>query len=448
MLKEVHIGTDPRNYLEFSEIRDEINKLNDPNFGQINSHKISQLATLLFNKNGVDLQTLIYFTFAQTKLHNLDGFYKSCLLLARFISDWDKLWPYSQSAKINLLNWLNSKVGDKVRAFAFTPSDISFLTQIEEPLKKIVDKLKQQQLDKTCTLVNLYEYIKNTRLSFTQREIELKERQQAADTVLIYSANPLNFDQASNKNNNEQLYIENQQKQPENRLYRFTNPYILLAFFCGVVITCCSFIGLNYCYNAQSEILEIDVPLLQTLTPNTILQITEQNNHYNLPKYEQQLQQISNLSPLALRNYAANLAYIIKSKQTDNLQSLAVKQYEQLVKTQANGHFMQNGYFVAELKLQQLMQDLLRAEQQNSSITISKLKTDIYQIQTSLKQEIPIEELLRQLSVQNLEQSDHANNLDNADKTLILIKDIDTRFNNLISYYHKLISANIKKSIN
>jgi len=457
MLKEVSIGGDPRSYSEFAAIRDEINKLNDPNSGQIDANKITQLAFALFNKNGIDLQTLVYFAYVQTKLHDVDGFYKAIVLIARFINDFAQIWPYSASAKINILNWLISKVGNKVRTFTRETCDISFLMQMEEPLKKIVDKLRQENLATTCSLTNLYEYIHVARCNLEQQELELKEKEQIKQQVLIYSVGNVNLDHAqnhTNNENNEKVYLKqhknnhqkhqkHQKHKQNNKLANFGNFYMLLSFLFGVFITCASFIAINYFYNDQTQVLTLNTQLFKVLPPNSSNKISLINKKNNLAKYEQQLQIISSLAPLATRIYAANLADMIKAGQAENNQSQIVKQYEQLIKVQQNDHFMRDGYFVAMLKLQKLANDLITAEQQNKSITISKLKTDVYQIQTSLNQEIPIEELLRKLNALNLTQT---NNAENLEQTLILIKDIDSKFNNLLSYYHQLVNKSINNN--
>jgi len=89
----------------------------------------------------------------------------------------------------------------------------------------------------------------------------------------------------------------------------------------------------------------------------------------------------------------------------------------------------ESGYFQLQQRLQALSETLLEQEQTRGSLTISYLKTAVYQMQSDLNREVPLEELLRQLSVA-VDSHQPA--------SPVLLKQIDERWNALLSRYHQL----------
>ncbi|WP_422615646.1 VasL domain-containing protein, partial [Photorhabdus namnaonensis] len=83
-------------------------------------------------------------------------------------------------------------------------------------------------------------------------------------------------------------------------------------------------------------------------------------------------------------------------------------------------------------QLQLLADHILAQERNRGSFTLSYLKTAIYQIQHSHNRDIPLEELLRQLSAA-VEQGQPV--------SPALIKKTDDRFNALLSQYYALQKA-------
>ncbi len=83
-------------------------------------------------------------------------------------------------------------------------------------------------------------------------------------------------------------------------------------------------------------------------------------------------------------------------------------------------------------QLQSLADNILKQERNRGSLTLSYLKTAIYQIQHSHNRDRPLEELLRQLSAA-VEQGQPV--------SPALIKKTDDRFNALLSQYYALQKA-------
>ncbi len=161
-------GSDPRNLPEFSAIREEVNKASHPAQPEMNWTLVESLALTLFKNNGVDLQTAAYYTLARTRNHGLSGFCEGVELLAALIShDWDKFWPQNEQARIEMLDWFNSRTGNILRQqLSFSEKDLPLMYRAERALQIICDKLQQVELKRIPRVENLLYFVQNTRKRF------------------------------------------------------------------------------------------------------------------------------------------------------------------------------------------------------------------------------------------------------------------------------------------
>ena len=436
MLKILKVGDDPRKYLEFTEIRNEINKLSHPAAEQVDFSNIESLAKTLFAKNGVDLQTATYLTFAKTRLNGLEGFMEGCEIIAKLITNhWQQLWPKDETVRINILDWLNIRVDQEVRDFPYTVNHIALLIQLEQPLKKIVDKLKNEQLKKTPKIFELLEYLKNTRMTLEKRLMEKQKVVKKEPSVSlpkkeetkIYTS-PISIQPVAT--NSPQIhYVTKIIPAPQQKTSRFKGWHGLII---GSLMTGILLLGINsyWQHAARPEKVELALftplskPSVSLLSKSYELQI--QFKQINPEIFQQQLQQLYTLSPLATRYYGDNLVYITQNLWPENKISQDMAQdWQKWLDIQRQDRFMRDGYYKAKRQLQKLEDTLTKAEEQNQTLTISQVRSAIYDIKTQLDREVPLEELLRQLSVTK-------------NASPILIKNIDDRFNTLLSHYHEL----------
>jgi type VI secretion system protein VasL len=440
MSKNIRPGGDPRNYLEFTEIRHEINKLNDPAATKIDFAQIEVLTQALFAKNGVDLQTAAYLTLAKTKLDSLNGFSEGCTLIAELVNQhWQQFWPENETARINLFDWLNNYVGKEVRAYPFTIKNIALLIQIEQPLKAIATKLQAEHLKKTPKIVELFDYIKNTRATLEKRFIDLQPAKKSTllkspkKEVIVYTP-PADI----TKSTADELTQTHYTLTPTiaKKAPRFKGWH---GFIAGSLITGAILFGINHFYQKPSLKPEQgDLSLFTPLSETNITFLVQSyhskglvnTDNANSEDLQQQLKQLQTLSPLANRYYGDNLAHIAQRLWPDTEQSNSiVNEWENGIALQRQTRFMRDSYANARQQVQKLADELNGAEQQKRSITISQLKSAVYGIQSQLDRDVPLEELLRQLSEQ--ERTSPA-----------LIKKIDERFNSLLSYYYALQKEN------
>ncbi|WP_387493316.1 VasL domain-containing protein, partial [Photorhabdus sp. RM96S] len=155
--------------------------------------------------------------------------------------------------------------------------------------------------------------------------------------------------------------------------------------------------------------------------------------HPDLQTYAQQLTRLADTSPLVVLQQAEQLTdRAQKTWPQDRRQQRATQRWQQLQTLRREnaptpGSWQQTGH-----QLQLLADNILEQERNRGSFTLSYLKTAIYQIQHSHHRDIPLEELLRQLSAA-VEQGQPV--------SPALIKKTDDRFNALLSQYDALQKA-------
>jgi len=437
MSTDMHIGGDPRNFLEFSEIRNEINKMNHPAASEMDFELIETLALELFRQNGVDLQTAAYYTFAKTKLVGLEGFSEGCELIAMLVTQhWREFWPDNEVARIDMLDWLNNRIGYDVRNFSFTTKQIPLLLQIEQPLKAIVEKLKGEKLKKTPKIVELYDYVKNTRTTLEKRLIEQQTKKPAPKPKpkpkpvevlpepIVVAPPPVESIKI------EYVPVAPAPVNPTPPPSRFKGWH---GFVLGVIVTGISFFAFSHYQQKPIKPEQVDLSLFTTMVDShTSLLATHYaevfgKDQSQLADYEAQLNQITQLPPLATRYYGDNLIQLsARLWPNDEKQQALAKQWQSQLAIQHQERFMRDNYHNAQQLINDLINSLNRAEETNRSFTISQLKSSAYAIQKQLDQDVPLEALLHQLSMQS-------------SPSPVLVKNINERFNNLLSYYHHLM---------
>lgn len=128
----ISTGGDPRALAEFSQLRDEISKLTHPARPDVNWLKAEQLSLTLFRNNGVELQTLAWYTVARIHNAGLSGLAEGAELLDALISHhWTGLWPQQTHARVEVLAWLSARLQQELRTLPLTYGD--FQERVSHP---------------------------------------------------------------------------------------------------------------------------------------------------------------------------------------------------------------------------------------------------------------------------------------------------------------------------
>ncbi|HBE9082309.1 VasL domain-containing protein [Serratia fonticola] len=445
----IQTGGDPRHWPEFSAIREEINKINHPARPEVNWRLIESLALTLFRTNGVDLQTTVYYALARTQRHGLAGFTESCELLAGMVvSQWERLWPEQPQARSEILEWFNARVGSQLRQHEFGIDDLRLVYRAERALQLLCDKLQQVELKRVPRIENLLYLMQNTakRLEAAHEAAKQPPAQPLKMPSMVYlsvpEAEPIRtlFSGAKPAANEPPPAYEEPVPPPKeqplpNVEVRFAPPPPAIpkaakraatawGFGGGVL---CSLVVAGAAYLMQVKPMQERLAGLSA-TPEGSVQLWLAQP--TLDGYGQQLNTLENLSPLAgLRTADASVALANQLWPTDPEQIAQSQRWQRLLQARLGSERADNSYFQVQQRLQALSDKLLEQEQTRGSLTLSYLKTQVYQMQSELNRETPLEELLRQLAV-SVEQQQPA--------SPVLLKQIDERWNALLSRYHQL----------
>lgn len=423
----IRTGPDPRERPEFEAIRLEINKINHPAQPEVNWNLIESLALTLFRTHGVDLQTAVYYTLARSHKEGLSGFTEGCeLLSAMIVHQWEQLWPEQPQARTEILEWFNARVGSIVRQHPFTRNDLQMLYRAERALQLLSDKLQQVELKRVPRIENLLYLMQNTIKRLEPPASVAKPAPVAGASkkmTLVYLAE--SEPEPVQQKTAEDAFQPSVRVQVMPPMAPVPKRYPALWGFTGgllfgaVIMTFFYFTSIK---PAQQRLNDL------ASRPEGAVQLWL--SQPEITGYGEQLTYLEKLSPLAGLQTADSLLATARQRWPSDATQLAESQrWERLLQTRAAGSGVNNSYFQAQSQLQALSAKLIEQEKARGGLTISYLKTAVYQLQTELNRATPLEELLRQYSVA----------LDNHQPVSYGLKtQIDERFNTLLSYYHQL----------
>lgn len=425
----IQAGSDPRSLPEFSALREEINKINHPARPEMNWRLIESLALTLFRTHGVDLQTVVYYTLARTHKHGLAGFTEGCELLAGVVvNQWDQLWPEQPQARVEILEWFNGRVGSQLRQHQFDNDDMRLAYRAERALQLLCDKLQQVELKRVPRIDNLLYFVQGAvkRLEAAQEAEKQSPSAPLKMPPMIYlSVSEPGSVEATASTTERQSRAEVQ----PNVQVRFVAPAkkrapAIWGFGCGVLLCLLIAVGGYFTYLKPLQ------QQLATFTAKPAGSVLLWQTQPNVGTYGQQLNTLENLSPLVgLQMADATVALARNRWPSDPVQIAESQRWERLLQARIGAGMDNSSYFHLQQQLQALSEKLLVQERTRGSLTISYLKTVVYQMQNELNREIPLEELLRQLALAVDK---------NQPPSPLLIKQIDDRWNALLSRYHQL----------
>lgn len=425
----IRTGPDPRERSEFAQIRDEINKISHPAQPEVNWRLIESQALTLFRTTGVDLQTVVYYTLARSHLQGLPGFTAGCeLLAAMIVHQWDQLWPKLPQARTEILEWFTARVGSVVRQHPFTQTDLPMLYRAERALQLISDKLQQVELPRVPRVENLLYLVQNTRKRLAPVSANTTA---SADTskkiTLVYLA--------ESEPEPVQAPVDQNEPPPEVEINTVLPPvkrgparfpalwgFIAGVAFCLLLAAVVRVIWIEPQHQALAA-------LADTPEGAALLWL----RHPVLATYGEQLRRLDAISPVAGQRLADRLVNVARTRWPASEQQQAeTRRRMQLLQSRVATDTDENSYQQVQQQLQALSDELLARENARTGLTISYLKTVVYQMQKTLSHDVPLEELMRQ----------YAQAVDSRQPVSpMLAKQTEERFNILLERYHQLTVA-------
>ncbi|OTA19092.1 hypothetical protein Xbed_02648 [Xenorhabdus beddingii] len=433
----IRAGGSPLNLPEFAVIRDEINKTSHPAQPEVNWLLVESLSLTVFRTNGVDLQTAIYYTLARMQLNGLAGFTEGGELLAGLmVSDWDRLWPPQPQVRTDLLEWFHTRTGSVLRQLEFTAGDLRLIYRAERALQLMIDKLQQSDLKRLPRIENLLWFFQNAAK-------KLEKPRPAAKPVsvpvqmppLVYlsasdaeaetappSASAPRHDPAPAAGDAPRVRVQFPPAPPPPPGLTAWQGFGLGALLGGLVLVG----GWGLAYK----------PLQQQLTAMTADPAGDRLAWLHQPdigRYQQQLDRLADTSPRVTWETARRMTDAAEQHWPGSpAQRLITRQWQQAMAARIDSVPLSGSWHTTRDQIQQLADKILLQERTRGSFTLSYLKTALYDIQRSHGREEPLEELLRQLSVQAA---------NGGPASPVLLKRLDERFTALLGRYDRLRQA-------
>lgn len=399
----VATGKDPRAFEAFDIIRAEINKLNHPLHPVIDWSLLQYQAIKLFSSNGVDLQSVVYYTMARTRLSQWSGFAEGCELLAVLIvSQWDLFWPPEKPlrARGEILDWFGSRVGTVIRQLPKDKQSLRDIYRAEYALSKICEKLNNINEVNITLLQSVHFYLQQTLNVIQPPDVSTTNNGVSTVTLpLVYlpekkeSYTP-SVEPAAQQDSLQHVFTDTsslkipaQKRSDAKGRWRLT--------MAGVVIGATVMLLGTIVSSRFNQSSFIDEMLMSTQPTPAVVKVTTAENHLEqlttsrpliLEKYQQKLEAILVQSPVESMNQGLQMAMLLEDIYPGN--SVSRRWYKQFEQLSAQGNMP--GYERATVMLQGLMDELLSNEKQHRTVTISYLKSAIYDIQLRLAETEPL----------------------------------------------------------
>ncbi|WP_213992549.1 VasL domain-containing protein [Sodalis sp. dw_96] len=440
----VSTGGDPRGFAEFTALRDELSKLHHPARPDVDWPRIEQLCLGLFRRNGVELQTAVDFTLARIRLAGLAGLCEGVELIAALVThQWAVFWPRPTHARVALLAGLSERLQQVWRTFQVDYGDLALLYRAGRGMETICDALRTLELNHLCKLDTLRQTLNNTALRLENtgddpiREAlpplpDGSKQLPALSPMAGVDTEPL-------------IYIADIKNQGHPRIQVAEAPpprwKAWQGFVAGISLTALAFGGFMLVQRSAGEsfdqiLLATTQPLPTALSPRRVNALEQQ---YSPAKRAQikpaliqatrgRLEQLAGLSPLWAHHHGDGL--LAQARQlwpySGGINAMSADWHGQRLANATPEEDLAN-FFLAQTRLEQLGQRLKVLEQSKGRyMTVSALKSAVFEIQQPLLRTPPLEELLRQY---------HEQTQAGGEPSPILRQQIERRFSQLLNRF-------------
>lgn len=413
--RPVKTGSDPRSLADFIALREEMSKLTHPARPDVNWKHVETLSLSLFELNGVELQTGAWYTLARSHLARVQGMNEGLVILNALLShQWAQLWPQTVHARAEILNGLFQRLQKIFRTFSLSHSDLPSLDQAEKLLVSLDEILTLQALKHACPTTALAQQVRS---ALTRLENSSPQEVNAPAVTLPPQALASVPADDSVPPVSRLVYVIRPEPEVSVEVVHETLPPpkrwpVFLAGVCSaLVVGAIALWGWQYVHRVDTASLALSAsvaPLPQALTGDQVQTLRQaKENTVDQAKWlasaTQQLESLSALSPDWAFQYGNAL---LKQANTLWPESPEVaemqKQWQQRQAVNALPAATLNGWHNGMQQLQTLVDKLNALDgQKGKYITVSELKSSVYEMMNSFRQTVPLEEQLRVLQSQS-----------------------------------------------
>jgi type VI secretion system protein VasL len=155
----IRIGGDPRGFGEFAALRDELAKLSHPACPDVDWARVERLCLALFENNGAELQTIVWFTLARSHLHGVEGMAQGVAFIEAMGGEWPRLWPSVTSARLDVLAWLFAQMQPLLRRLEMSTQCLPALVHLGAGLERLSEMLARKAQAPVSTLQALRQQV-------------------------------------------------------------------------------------------------------------------------------------------------------------------------------------------------------------------------------------------------------------------------------------------------
>lgn len=439
----VKTGGDPRAFAEYAALRQEMQKLTHPARPDVDWPHVSVLCLTLFEKNGVELQSVVWYTLSRANTAGTAGMTEGLAVLVALITrDWPTLWPQPAHSRIELLAGLSRRLQQFLRTQTITEADLTALSQAARLLSEVGDHLQRLELRQLSQIDPLLDRIRSAVVMLEHCDVSTSDAVAKLPEVVPIEKPALALASAEVSG---WVYVPSPDA-PAPDLRRLRRR----AFISGVGATLLSvslIAAISYLVVQKTEqesplqqaLLASISPLPAPLSPEMMAELQANppewlNEAAWLEQTQQQLNRLQNVSPdwnLQLGNTLVMQASLLWPD-SDAVKTMSARWNKQLNAAAMPADKMQ-GWQQGMEQLNTLSQRLNGLDEKRGKyLTVSELKTAVYNMTQAFNETVPLEEELRVLL-----QSDD-------DATQNQLTQAEMHLKQLIASYQEIVTSSKK----
>lgn len=436
----VKTGGDPRGFAEYAALRHEMQKLTHPARPDVDWPHVSALCLTLFEQNGVELQSAVWYTLSRSHAAGTAGMAEGLAVLVALITrEWSTLWPQPAHARIELLAGLSRRLQQFLRTQTITEADLTALSQAARLLSEVGDHLQRLELRQLSQIDPLLDRIRSAVVMLEHCDASTPDAVAKLPEVVPIEKPALALADAEASG---WMYVPTPDApEPDMRQLRRR------AFISGVGATLLSvslitaayyFVKQNIEHESalQQELLASVSPIPTPLTPEMVTKLQanppEWLNHGAwLEQTQQQLNWLQGASPDW--NLQHGNALVVQANlllpDSDAVKTMSARWHKQLKAAALPAEKMQ-GWQQGMEQLNMLSQRLNGLDEKRGKyLTVSELKTAVYDMTQAFNGTVPMEEELRVLQQSGGEAQPHQ------------LAQVEMHLKQLIASYQELVTS-------
>lgn len=418
--RKIKTGGDPRTLPDYAALREELNKLTHPARPDVSWQYVEKRCLSLFEQNGMELQTAAWYTLARTQLAGLFGLNEGLTILEALVShQWGALWPQPVHARMEILSGLSQRLQQRMRSQPLNYSDLSQLYRAEQLLSALGAVLQRLELKHLSQLDTLRTLIHNSAVRLENSD-GVTSTGSTIQPGIVLPATVMNGATASTRDfaggpevtperTVKWIYVAQPEPQPNVEVLATVPPPVkkwksFTAGMCTMLMvsaaTVWSWHFLHRPDPLQTQLAASLTPFPAPLTPEQLDMLRQQTQlpQNLIAQTQQQLARLDKLPPDWNLEYSRKLteqAYKLWPEQAKPL----MQQWQQQINISVLPVDKTNGWHDGMTQLQALADQLNALDgQRGKYITVSELKSQVFGILTSFRQNVPVEEQFRLLN--------------------------------------------------